>query len=67
MVAEGVEHQDQFDLLRNEGCDEFQGFFCAKPLEEDDLLKFLAARARAGDPGQSINNPPLRSRTSPVM
>ena len=44
VVAEGVEHQDQFDLLRNEGCDEFQGFFCAKPLEEDDLLKFLAAR-----------------------
>ncbi|MFZ3322415.1 MAG: EAL domain-containing protein [Usitatibacter sp.] len=44
VVAEGVEHQDQFDLLRNEGCDEFQGFFCARPLEEDDLLKFLAAR-----------------------
>ena len=44
VVAEGVEHQDQFDLLRDEGCDEFQGFFCAKPLEEDDLLKFLAAR-----------------------
>ena len=44
VVAEGVEHQDQFDLLRDEGCDEFQGFFCAKPLEEDELLKFLAAR-----------------------
>jgi diguanylate cyclase (GGDEF)-like protein len=44
VVAEGVEHQDQFDLLRNEGCDEFQGFFCAKPMEEDELLKFLAAR-----------------------
>lgn len=48
VVAEGVEHQDQFDLLRNEGCDEFQGFFCAKPMEEPDLLRFLATpRAEA--------------------
>jgi EAL domain-containing protein (putative c-di-GMP-specific phosphodiesterase class I) len=44
VVAEGVEHQDQFDLLRSEGCDEFQGYLCAKPMEEEDLLKFLTAR-----------------------
>ncbi|HXF80586.1 MAG TPA: EAL domain-containing protein [Usitatibacter sp.] len=44
VVAEGVEHQDQFDLLRSEGCDEFQGFFCARPLEEEDLMRFLAGR-----------------------
>ncbi|HSS29018.1 MAG TPA: EAL domain-containing protein, partial [Usitatibacter sp.] len=48
VVAEGVEHQDQFDLLRNEGCDEFQGFFCARPLEETDLMRFLAGRLAAG-------------------
>jgi EAL domain-containing protein (putative c-di-GMP-specific phosphodiesterase class I) len=41
VVAEGVEHQQQFDLLRAEGCDEFQGYFCRPPLEEDDLLRFL--------------------------
>jgi diguanylate cyclase (GGDEF)-like protein len=50
VVAEGVEHQDQFDLLRNEGCDEFQGFYCAKPMEEDDLLKFLASRSKLPNP-----------------
>jgi diguanylate cyclase (GGDEF)-like protein len=44
VVAEGVEHQDQFDLLRDEGCDEFQGYLCAKPMVEEELLKFLAAR-----------------------
>ena len=44
VVAEGVEHQDQFDLLRSEGCDEFQGYFCARPLEEDSLMRFLAGR-----------------------
>jgi len=44
VVAEGVEHQEQFDLLRAEGCDEFQGFYCARPMEEDDLLAFVATR-----------------------
>ncbi|HUP29563.1 MAG TPA: EAL domain-containing protein [Usitatibacter sp.] len=44
VVAEGVEHQEQFDLLRAEGCDEFQGYYCAKPMEEADLIQFVAAR-----------------------
>jgi diguanylate cyclase (GGDEF)-like protein len=44
VVAEGVEHQEQFDLLRAEGCDEFQGFYCARPMEEEDLLAFVATR-----------------------
>ncbi len=47
VVAEGVEHQEQFDLLQAEGCDEFQGYFCARPLEEADLLKFVAAHQPA--------------------
>jgi EAL domain-containing protein (putative c-di-GMP-specific phosphodiesterase class I) len=42
VVAEGVEHREQFELLRDEGCDEFQGYFCARPMEEADLMRFLA-------------------------
>jgi diguanylate cyclase (GGDEF)-like protein len=42
VVAEGVEHQHQFDLLRAEGCDEFQGYYCRPPLEEAELMRFLA-------------------------
>ena len=42
VVAEGVELQEQFDALREEGCDEFQGYLCAKPLEESELMQFLA-------------------------
>jgi diguanylate cyclase (GGDEF)-like protein len=42
VVAEGVEHREQFDLLRDEGCDEFQGYFCRPPLEEHELMRFLA-------------------------
>jgi EAL domain-containing protein (putative c-di-GMP-specific phosphodiesterase class I) len=52
VVAEGVEHQAQFDLLRAEGCDEFQGYFCRPPLEEDELMRFLAEeRASRGFAG----------------
>jgi diguanylate cyclase (GGDEF)-like protein len=42
VVAEGVEHQSQFDLLRAEGCDEFQGYYCRPALEEAELMRFLA-------------------------
>jgi len=42
VVAEGVEHQQQFDLLREQGCDEFQGFYCRPPLPEPELMRFLA-------------------------
>jgi EAL domain-containing protein (putative c-di-GMP-specific phosphodiesterase class I) len=47
VVAEGVEHQEQFDLLRAEGCDEFQGYYCARPMEEADLVQFVSARQPA--------------------
>ena len=45
VVAEGVERRDQFDILRAEGCDQFQGFLCQPALEEADLLRFLADRS----------------------
>ena len=52
VVAEGVEHQQQFDLLRAEGCDEFQGYYCRPPLEEGELMRFLAeAKATPGFAG----------------
>ncbi len=55
VVAEGVEYQHQFDLLRQEGCDEFQGYFCRPPLEETELLRFLVEeKARTTRPGARI-------------
>jgi diguanylate cyclase (GGDEF)-like protein len=42
VVAEGVEHRQQFELLRSEGCDEFQGYYCRPPLDEAELMRFLA-------------------------
>jgi EAL domain-containing protein (putative c-di-GMP-specific phosphodiesterase class I) len=49
VVAEGVEDQQQFDLLRDQGCDEFQGYYCRPPLPEPELMRFLLEeRARIG-------------------
>ena len=41
VIAEGVERKEQLTLLEAEGCDEFQGFYCAKALPEKELLAFL--------------------------
>lgn len=43
-VAEGVETQDQADLLHQLGCDLLQGFHISKPLSSIDMHKFLDAR-----------------------
>lgn len=44
VIAEGVERQEQLTLLEAEGCDEFQGYFCARALPEDELITFLKNR-----------------------
>lgn len=42
VVAEGVENQAQFDFLRYQGCDEFQGYLIAKPMPEQEFADLLA-------------------------
>lgn len=41
VVAEGVENQAQFDLLRLLGCDEFQGYLLGRPLPQSELTALL--------------------------
>ncbi len=48
-VAEGVEEPEQFQLLRDMGCDLIQGFLFAPPLNEQMLLQ-LVARGFADTP-----------------
>jgi diguanylate cyclase (GGDEF)-like protein len=48
VVAEGVEDAAQFELLRSEGCDEFQGFHCRPPLAEAELLRYLGEERQRG-------------------
>ncbi|MFG6284040.1 bifunctional diguanylate cyclase/phosphodiesterase [Sphingomonas sp. S6] len=46
-VVEGVETQEQLDILQDMGCSLIQGYFFAKPLREADVGAFLADQARA--------------------
>lgn len=41
IIAEGVESDNQRALVAREGCDIYQGFLCAKPLEQEDFLRLL--------------------------
>ncbi|TDO16809.1 EAL domain-containing protein [Halomonas ventosae] len=43
VVAEGIEHEAQHDMLMSHGCDLFQGFYIAKPMPFERLIEFLDA------------------------
>lgn len=47
VLAEGVETEEQRDLLRSEGCLYYQGFLRAEPLSAADFLKLAEAQPRA--------------------
>ena len=40
-VAEGIEHDAEFDALRSLGCDRAQGFLFWKPIEAEDVERVL--------------------------
>ena len=41
VIAEGVEEEEQTDVLVELGCDEVQGFFYAKPMHANDVKELL--------------------------
>ena len=41
LIAEGVEHREQLDYLRNNGCNAVQGFLLAPALAKDELFTRL--------------------------
>ncbi|HEU4845349.1 MAG TPA: EAL domain-containing protein [Burkholderiaceae bacterium] len=43
-ISEGVETVQQLDLLREQGCDEIQGFYYSRPLAPDQFAAFVRAR-----------------------
>ena len=45
VVAEGVENQEDWDVVAQVGCDQVQGYFVCKPLPFPQLLKWLRETA----------------------
>ncbi|UJF34137.1 putative bifunctional diguanylate cyclase/phosphodiesterase [Paenibacillus hexagrammi] len=48
VVAEGVEEQEQWEMLQGLGCDEIQGYYISRPLPAKDLIHFLSGSKRMG-------------------
>jgi EAL domain-containing protein (putative c-di-GMP-specific phosphodiesterase class I) len=42
VTAEGVETKGAWDVLEQYGCDIAQGFYISKPVDENDLKKWLS-------------------------
>jgi diguanylate cyclase (GGDEF)-like protein/PAS domain S-box-containing protein len=51
VIAEGVETQAQAAFLRNEGCEEAQGYLYAKPLSPADFEAYLRSKQLVADTG----------------
>ena len=43
-IAEGVEDEVQFDILRDIGCDNIQGYYMGRPMVSEKIEKLLAER-----------------------
>src|SRR5690606_7124407 len=50
VVAEGVETEQQAQMLRQAQCDEMQGYLFAKPMPGHEVERLLAARVAAPSP-----------------
>jgi diguanylate cyclase (GGDEF)-like protein len=58
VVAEGVESQEVWDALREQGCTLAQGYFISRPLPAEELAALLEKRA-----SRSVSRAPAAART----
>ena len=49
-IAEGVETEEQFRFLKQQGCNQVQGFYCGKPAEASQFMAHAKGRSRRGAP-----------------
>jgi len=59
VIAEGVETEEQLDFLRRLACDQYQGYFCSKPVPAEGFARFLREglkNLREALPGLSLND-----------
>ncbi len=49
VIAEGIEHSDEADLLKGFNCEHGQGFLFSKPLSRDDIAVLISDYSLAAD------------------
>jgi EAL domain-containing protein (putative c-di-GMP-specific phosphodiesterase class I) len=54
VVAEGVDQEEQARFLKEQGCDEIQGFLVSGALDPDEFLRFRAAYEASSSPDRSF-------------
>jgi diguanylate cyclase (GGDEF)-like protein len=54
-TAEGVETEEQFDLVRGEGCTEVQGYIFSPPLPPGAIIELLAAQDLTAARGRAVS------------
>ncbi|HHU06141.1 MAG TPA: EAL domain-containing protein [Clostridiales bacterium] len=47
IIAEGVEHEEQLNYLKENNCDRIQGYIISEPLDEEEAIEFLKSRSQA--------------------
>ena len=57
-IAEGVETPQQLAVLREESCEEVQGYLIGRPLPVDELRSYLARAAHEGAPRSAHDGAP---------
>jgi EAL domain-containing protein (putative c-di-GMP-specific phosphodiesterase class I) len=55
-VAEGVETESQLDYLRQNGCDESQGYLHCKPVPKEEFERFVDSSEDALEQGSTLRN-----------
>ena len=46
VIAEGVETEQQLEFLKNNGCDEIQGYYFSRPVPADELAELMRVKHR---------------------
>ncbi|MEH6563701.1 MAG: bifunctional diguanylate cyclase/phosphodiesterase [Halopseudomonas sp.] len=56
VVAEGVEHREQLEVLRSLGCEQVQGYFISPALSFDELCYFMDAYSMGRDEALKVSD-----------